>query len=56
MQLRAAGLTKGGVTRRVQRGVRCTADHRGVYVVGQPTLSDDGERMAAVLAAGRTPR
>jgi hypothetical protein len=26
--------------------------YRGVYVVGQPTLSEDGERMAAVLAAG----
>jgi hypothetical protein len=50
-QLRDAGLTNGGVTRRVHRGV-LHRRYRGVYVVGQPTLSEDGERMAAVLAAG----
>ena len=50
-QLRRCGLTNGGVTRRVQRGV-LHRRHRGVYAVGQPTLSEDGQRMAAVLAAG----
>ena len=51
VQLVGIGLTDGGVTRRVQRGA-LHRRHRGVYVVGQPTLSEDGERMAAVLAAG----
>lgn len=50
-QLRAAGLGDGGVSRRVARGAlfRC---HRGVYAVGRPNLSQDGEWIAAVLAAG----
>ena len=51
-QLRTAGLTEHGVAKRRQRGARCTADTAAVYVVGQPSLSEDGERMAAVLAAG----
>lgn len=50
-QLRTAGLTDAGVVKRVGRGVLYRR-YRGVYVVGQPTLSADGERMAAVLAAG----
>jgi predicted transcriptional regulator of viral defense system len=50
-QLRAAGLTDGAVTKRVGRGLLYRR-YRGVYVVGQPKLSEDGERMAAVLAAG----
>ncbi len=44
-------MSDGAVTRRVRRGV-LHRRYRGVYVVGQPTLSEDGERMAAVLAAG----
>jgi hypothetical protein len=50
-QLRATGLTDGAVTKRVGRGLLYRR-YRGVYVVGQPKLSEDCERMAAVLAAG----
>ena len=50
-QLLALGLDDGAVRRRVRRGAMHWR-YRGVYAVGQPTLSEDGERMAAVLAAG----
>ncbi|HWK25021.1 MAG TPA: DUF559 domain-containing protein [Solirubrobacter sp.] len=50
-QLRAVGLGESGVSRRVRRGV-LHRRHRGVYVVGQPALSGEGEWLAAVLAAG----
>jgi very-short-patch-repair endonuclease len=50
-QLRAAGLTRPGVRRRVAAGWL----HRqpgGVYAVGHPGLTRHGEWMAAVLACG----
>jgi len=51
-QLRAAGLDKDKVKRRVQAG-RLHAIHRGVYAVGHRGLSQEGRWMAAVLAGGR---
>jgi hypothetical protein len=50
-QLRAAGLGKGGVERRVRRG-RLHRLHRGVYAVGHPRLTQRGRLWAAVLACG----
>ena len=50
-QLLAIGLDTNAVARRVARGT-LHRRYRGVYVVGQPTLSPEGECLAAVLAAG----
>jgi len=50
-QLLALGLDTSAVAKRVARGA-LHRRYRGVYVVGQPTLSPDGEWLAAVLAAG----
>jgi hypothetical protein len=48
-QLAAVGVTPAMVKARVARG-SLTRLHRGVYVVGQPKLSREGEWLAAVLA------
>jgi hypothetical protein len=50
-QLYALGLDTSAVAKRVARGALYRR-HRGVYVVGQPNLSPEGECLAAVLAAG----
>jgi very-short-patch-repair endonuclease len=50
-QLLAAGLSHDGIVHRVRTG-RLHPVFRGVYVVGRPELSRDGELMASVLAAG----
>ncbi len=50
-QLRAAGVGRTGVTRRVQKG-QLHRLHRGVYAVGHRSLSWRGRCLAAVLAAG----
>jgi very-short-patch-repair endonuclease len=50
-QLRAAGLSGAAVTRRIKAG-RLHRIHRGVYAVGHPGLSREGQYMAAVLACG----
>jgi hypothetical protein len=42
-------LTPGAITHRVKRGL-LHRRYRGVYVVGQPTLSREGEWLAATLA------
>jgi hypothetical protein len=46
------GLTSGSITYRVQAGTLHRV-HRGVYAVGHDRLSERGEFMAAVLAAGK---
>jgi very-short-patch-repair endonuclease len=51
-QLLALGFSDGSVKRRV-RGGRLHLLHRGVYAVGHRSLTVDGRRMAAVMAAGR---
>ena len=50
-QLAALGMSTSAVTKRTARGA-LHRRYRGVYVVGQPTLSQAGEWMAAALAAG----
>lgn len=50
-QLQAAGLTRQGIHRRVQRGWFHPL-HRGVYAVGNPNPSIEGKYLAAVLACG----
>ena len=50
-ELRAAGLTKDAVKRRVAAG-RLHRIHRGVYAVGHAGLSTEGTWMAAVKACG----
>ncbi|MBS1863186.1 MAG: type IV toxin-antitoxin system AbiEi family antitoxin domain-containing protein [Actinobacteria bacterium] len=50
-QLRAAGVGRTEVTRRVEAG-RLHRLHRGVYAVGHRSLSWRGRWMAGVLAAG----
>jgi very-short-patch-repair endonuclease len=50
-QLRTAGLSSTGVSRRVAAG-RLHRIHRGVYAVGHRSLSNEGRWMAAVLAHG----
>lgn len=49
-QLLTAGLTRSAIAERVARG-RLFVKHRGVYAVGRPSLSRDGERLAAVIAS-----
>jgi very-short-patch-repair endonuclease len=53
VQLRSAGLTKHGITRRCKAG-RLHRLHRGVYAVGHTRLSFEGRCLAAVLAIGCT--
>ncbi len=50
-QLLAVGLTQPAIHHRLATG-RLHRVRPGVYVVGRPELSRDGELMAAVLAAG----
>jgi hypothetical protein len=50
-QLRAAGLTRAAISRRVVAG-RLHPLHRGVYAVGHAHLGAEGRRLAAVLACG----
>jgi very-short-patch-repair endonuclease/predicted transcriptional regulator of viral defense system len=50
-QLKAAGITRGAVDFRLARG-RLHIVHRGVYAVGHQVLTQEGRRMAAVLAHG----
>jgi very-short-patch-repair endonuclease len=50
-ELLAAGLSTGGVARRVNAG-RLHRVHRGVYAVGHPSLSPQGRWIAAVKACG----
>jgi very-short-patch-repair endonuclease/predicted transcriptional regulator of viral defense system len=51
-QMRAAGLSASGISRRAAAG-RLHRVHRGVYAVGHLGLSPQSEWMAAVLACGR---
>jgi hypothetical protein len=48
-QLQSAGLGRAAVAKRAQAG-RLHRIHRGVYAVGRPGLTQNGRRMAAVLA------
>jgi very-short-patch-repair endonuclease len=50
-QLLTIGVSQSAIGDRVASG-RLHRIHRGVYGVGQPTLSDEGRWMAAVLACG----
>jgi Protein of unknown function (DUF559) len=50
-QLVRAGLAYPGISRRAANG-RLHRKYKGVYAVGQPRLSQEGEWMAAVLACG----
>jgi hypothetical protein len=50
-QLHALGVSDAAINGRVARGALFRR-YRGVYVVGQPKLSPDGECLAAVLACG----
>src|SRR3954464_10382713 len=50
-QLARAGVGRSSVTHRLRTG-RLHRRHRGVYSVGHARLSQEGEWMAAVLAAG----
>ncbi len=50
-QLESVGLSNASIARRIERG-RLHRKYRGVYAVGRPDLSPDGEMMAAVLAVG----
>jgi very-short-patch-repair endonuclease len=51
-QLRAAGIDKSGISRRVRAG-RLHRLHRGVYAVGHTRLSFEGCCLAAALACGQ---
>jgi very-short-patch-repair endonuclease len=50
-QLRELGLGKSAIAERAQRG-RLHRVHRGVYLVGYPSLTRHGRFLAAVLACG----
>ena len=50
-QLVAVGIRGSAVSRRVATG-RLNRRYRGVYVVGQPSLTREGRWLAAVLASG----
>lgn len=51
VQLLALGVSEAAISRAVARGA-LHRRYRGVYVVGQPKLSPEGEWLAAALAAG----
>jgi hypothetical protein len=51
-QLHEAGLSNGGIERRIAAG-RLHRLHRGVYAVGHPAVGLHGRWLAAVLACGR---
>jgi hypothetical protein len=51
VQLLELGVSEAAISRAVARGALYRR-YRGVYVVGQPKLSPEGELLAAVLAAG----
>jgi predicted transcriptional regulator of viral defense system len=51
VQLRAAGLSKDAVQRRVRAG-RLHRVHHGAYAVGHTVLKREGRWLAAVLACG----
>ena len=50
-QLVRAGLGYQGISKRAANG-RLHRKHKGVYAVGQPRLSPQGEWTAAILACG----
>ncbi len=50
-QLAALGVTRSGVTRRIESG-RLRRVHRGVYAIGGAALPREGRHLAAVLACG----
>jgi predicted transcriptional regulator of viral defense system len=50
-QLRALGVGRSSITRRVQAG-QLHRVHQGVYAVGHTALRAEGHRLAAVLACG----
>jgi hypothetical protein len=50
-QLLGIGLSPGAIKRLVRDG-HLHRIHRGVYAVGHPRITDDGRRLAAVLACG----
>jgi Transcriptional regulator, AbiEi antitoxin len=50
-QLARLGFARATITYRVSEG-RLHPKYRGVYALGHPGLSQDGEWLAAVLAAG----
>ena len=50
-QLARAGLARSGISKRAASG-RLHRKYKGVYAVGQPRLSGEGEWMAAILACG----
>ena len=50
-QLVRAGLARSGISKRAANG-RLHRKYKGVYAVGQPRLSGEGEWMAAILACG----
>jgi very-short-patch-repair endonuclease/predicted transcriptional regulator of viral defense system len=50
-ELRALGLSAGGIHRRVRNG-RLHPIHRGVFAIGHPRLTREGRWRAAVLACG----
>jgi very-short-patch-repair endonuclease len=50
-QLQVIGISKDAACRRVAAG-RLFRIHEGVFAVGQPLLSSNGRRLAAVLACG----
>jgi very-short-patch-repair endonuclease len=50
-QLRALGLGDGAIRHRISRG-DLHKQHRGVYAVGRPDLTFEGQLFAALLAAG----
>jgi predicted transcriptional regulator of viral defense system len=50
-ELRACGLSRRGIVRRTEAG-RLHRKYKGVYAVGHPNLSLEGEFLAAVKACG----